>query len=96
MKIYKYLIFDVDDTLLDFYPAFATAQRNIADKLGIEPSKEYLETDEKCGWKAWEESCLDKTEERDVQENYLIIQRIMIDQYIPFGGEEQKCSSFFM
>lgn len=38
MHIYKYLIFDVDDTLLDFYSAFATAQRNIAEKLGIEPS----------------------------------------------------------
>ncbi|MDE7361115.1 MAG: HAD family hydrolase [Oscillospiraceae bacterium] len=70
MPIYKYLIFDVDDTLLDFYFAFATAQRNIAEKLGIEPSKEYFETDEKCGWKAWEESNLDKTEEKDVQENY--------------------------
>ena len=70
MHNYKYLIFDVDDTLLDFYPAFVTAQRNIAEKLGIEPSKEYLETDEKCGLKAWEESSLDKTEEKDVQENY--------------------------
>ena len=70
MQIYKYLIFDVDDTLLDFYPAFEAAQRNIAEKLRIEPSKEYLETDEKCGWKAWEESGLDKTEEKDVQENY--------------------------
>ena len=70
MKNYKYLIFDVDDTLLDFDSAFATAQRNIAEKLGIEPSEEYLETDEKCGWKAWEESSLDKTEEKDVQENY--------------------------
>ena len=70
MPIYKYLIFDVDDTLLDFYPAFLTAQRNIAEKLGIEPSKEYLETDEKCGWKAWEECGLDKTDEKDVQENY--------------------------
>ena len=70
MQIYKYLIFDVDDTLLDFYPAFEAAQRNIAEKLGIEPSKEYLETDEKCGWKAWEESGLDRTEEKDIQENY--------------------------
>lgn len=70
MPIYKYLIFDVDDTLLDFYSAFAAAQRNIAVKLGIEPSKEYLETDEKCGWKAWEECSLDRTEDKDVQENY--------------------------
>ena len=70
MPIYKYLIFDVDDTLLDFYPAFSTAQRNVADKLGIELSKEYYETDDKCGWRAWEECRLDKTEEKDVQENY--------------------------
>ena len=47
MSNYKYLIFDVDDTLLDFAPAFAIAQRNIAEKLGIESSKEYFETDEK-------------------------------------------------
>ncbi|MDE5748230.1 MAG: hypothetical protein K2I21_11720, partial [Acetatifactor sp.] len=70
MHNYKYLMFDVDDTLLDFSPAFVTAQRNIAEKLGIEPSKEYLERDEKCGLKAWEESRLDKTDEKDVQENY--------------------------
>ena len=70
MPIYKYLIFDVDDTLLDFYPAFSTAQRNIAEKLGIELSKEYYETDDRCGWRAWEECRLDKTEEKDVQENY--------------------------
>ena len=70
MQKYKYLIFDVDDTLLDFYSAFAAAQRNIAEKMGIQATKEYLETDEKCGWKAWEESGLDKTEEIDVQKNY--------------------------
>ena len=70
MPIYKYLMFDVDDTLLDFYSAFSTAQRNIAEKLKIEPSEEYFETDEKCGWKAWEECRLDKTEDKDVQENY--------------------------
>ena len=70
MPIYKYLIFDVDDTLLDFYHAFQTAQRDIAEKLGIVPSKEYLETDEKCGWKAWEESGLDQTEDKNVQDNY--------------------------
>lgn len=70
MPIYKYLIFDVDDTLLDFYPAFSTAQGNIAEKLGIELSKEYYETDDKCDWRAWEECRLDKTEEKDVQESY--------------------------
>ena len=72
MPLYKYLIFDVDDTLLDFHSAFETAQINIAEKLGIEPSKEYLETDEKSAWKAWEESGLDRTEEKDVQKSYHI------------------------
>ena len=73
MLRYQYLIFDVDDTLLDFYPAFVTAQKNIAKKLGIECSQEYLETDEKCCWKAWEESGLDKTEEKDVQKTIMRI-----------------------
>lgn len=67
---YKYLIFDVDDTLLDFHRAFITAQRNIAEKIGIEYTKEYIELDDKCGWKAWGESGLDKTEEKEVQDNY--------------------------
>ena len=70
MPFYKYLIFDVDDTLLDFYPAFAAAQKNVAEKLGIGLSEEYFKTDEKCGWRAWEEAGLDRTEEKDVQENY--------------------------
>ena len=70
MPIYQYLIFDVDDTLLDFYAAFLTAQRNIAEHLEIELSQEYYDTDEKCGWRAWEECGLEKTEEKDVQENY--------------------------
>ena len=35
MPNYKYLIFDVDDTLLDYYHAFLTAQINIAEKLGL-------------------------------------------------------------
>lgn len=67
---YKYLIFDVDDTLLDFYSAFKKTQDDIAGRLGIENSDEYKKLDEKCGWKAWKESGLENTEEQDVQENY--------------------------
>lgn len=70
--MYKYIIFDVDDTLLDFGCAFHTAQKDIAIKLGIELSKEYMELDEKTGWKAWIESGLDNTESEDVQRNYHI------------------------
>lgn len=68
--MYKYIIFDVDDTLIDFGCAFCAAQKNIAIKLGIELSKEYMELDEKTGWKAWKESGLDNTESEDVQRNY--------------------------
>ena len=32
---YKYLIFDVDDTLLNFYSAYINAQEDIAKKLKI-------------------------------------------------------------
>ena len=68
--MYKYIIFDVDDTLLSFESAFRTAQKNIAAKLGMEMSKEYLELDERIGWRAWKESGLDNTKSEDVQRNY--------------------------
>lgn len=70
MLKYKYLIFDVDDTLLNFYVAFKSTQTAIAEKLNIEYSKEYMELDEKCGWKAWKESDLDNTNSLDIQKNY--------------------------
>ena len=70
MSKYKYLIFDVDDTLLNFYSAFKSAQAAIAQKLGIPYTKEYAKLDEKCGWKAWTESDLDNTNSIDIQKNY--------------------------
>lgn len=70
MSKYKYLIFDVDDTILDFYPAFLTAQKNVAKELGIEYSEEYLKTDEEFGWKAWNEMRLDQTDDEEIQRNY--------------------------
>jgi len=70
MSKYKYLIFDVDDTLLNFYAAFKSAQTAIAEKLNIEYSKEYMELDEKCGWRAWKDSDLDNTNSLDIQKNY--------------------------
>lgn len=68
--MYKYIIFDVDDTLFDFECAFRAARRNIVAKLGMELSQEYMALDEKIGWKAWDESNLDRTELEDVQRNY--------------------------
>jgi len=70
MNKYKYLIFDVDDTLLNFFSAFQSAQTAIAEKLNIPCTKEYMELDEKCGWKAWKDSDLDNTNSEDIQKNY--------------------------
>ena len=67
---YKYLIFDIDDTLLDFGSAFFQARKNIAALIGVECTEEYNAMDEKTGWKAWNEMRMDDTEDPDVQKNY--------------------------
>lgn len=67
---YKYIIFDVDDTLLDYGSAFHTAEKAIADYLKVEYSEEYIMLSEKLGWKAWKEAGLNDTDSEDVQKNY--------------------------
>ncbi len=67
---YKYIIFDVDDTLLDYGSAFYTAEKAIADYLKIEYSEEYIALSEKLGWEAWKEAGLNDTDSKDVQKNY--------------------------
>lgn len=67
---YKYIIFDVDDTLLDYGSAFHTAQKDIADYLKVEYSEEYMALSEKLGWKAWQDAGLNDTDSVDVQKNY--------------------------
>lgn len=67
---YKYLLFDVDDTLLDFQHAFLGAQKNSAMKLQMEYSDEYINKHSKSGWKAWMESGMEDTSSKDVQDNY--------------------------
>lgn len=68
--MYKYIIFDVDDTLLDFNSAFKNARIAVADKLGVTYSHDYRAFDEKCGWQAWKESGLDNTTSKEIQDNY--------------------------
>lgn len=78
---YKYIIFDVDDTLLDFGSAFRAAQKDIADKLNIEFSKEYAALSEKIGWKAWNAAGLDHTELKEVQKNYHTLYYKYLEQH---------------
>lgn len=78
---YKYIIFDVDDTLLDFGCAFHIAQKEIADRLNVEYTKEYCTLSETLGWKAWKEAGLDNTNLKDVQENYHIYYYRYLEQH---------------
>ena len=72
MKNYRYthLIFDVDDTLLDFGKAFYGAQRNMASLLGMECSEEYIRAAEACGYRAWRECGMENISSPEVQQNY--------------------------
>lgn len=67
---YKCLIFDVDDTLLDFGRAFYGAQMAMAPLLGVDYSEEYVKTAEACGYRAWNECGMTDVTSPDVQRNY--------------------------
>ena len=66
----NYLIFDVDDTLLDFGFAFHHAQKEIAARLGVEDLEAFRRVDEACGWRAWKECRLEETQSEEVQREY--------------------------
>lgn len=70
MGEYKYLIFDVDDTLLDFGKAYYGAQRNLAALLGKEYSEEYIKAAEACGYRAWNECGMGDVSLPEVQRDY--------------------------
>lgn len=67
---YDFLIFDVDNTLLDFSCVFRTAQKSVAALPGIECTEGFRKADDRAGWKAWKEIRLDDTDDEDVQRNY--------------------------
>lgn len=67
---YDYLIFDVDDTLLNFRAAYSSGQRAVAGYLGVDFSEEFIRIDEELSWKGWSEFGLDETGREDVQRNY--------------------------
>lgn len=67
---YQYLIFDVDDTLLNFRSAYSHAQRAVAAKMGVPYSQEFIRLDEKLGWRYWDEFGLGDTGNQEVQKAY--------------------------
>ncbi len=66
----SFIIFDVDDTLLDFGRAFYLAQQAMAGLLGQEYSPEYCRRAEECGYRAWRESGMENTADPNVQRHY--------------------------
>lgn len=70
MGAYKFIIFDIDDTLLDFGAAYAAAAGKIAGVLGVRDLPLFEKADRVCGWRAWEECGLERTGDPDVQKNY--------------------------
>ena len=82
--MYKYIIFDVDDTLLDYGCAYRGAQKTIAERLGIAYTADYIVLDDACGWKAWRESGLDNTDSADVQAHYHVYYRQYIQKHFQY------------
>ncbi|NBK77060.1 HAD family hydrolase [bacterium D16-76] len=70
MMGYRYLIFDVDGTLLNFGHAYCRAQKAVAEKLGVSYTPEYVALDEKLSWKGWRESGLEDTGSAYIQAHY--------------------------
>lgn len=102
MPNFDYIIFDIDDTLLDFYSAFLAARKKTSDLLGVECSDEFGETDERCGWRAWQECRLDDTGDEEIQKNYheLYYQYVTLRyRYLlgelHLGGEVEKLSECY-
>lgn len=82
MGNFKYLIFDVDDTLLDFGAAYGIAQKRIAKKINVPLSDAFKALDNQCGWKAWIENGLDDTDKKEVQQQYhQLYDRYILDHY---------------
>lgn len=67
---YRYLVFDVDGTLLDFGRAYAGAQRTVAAFLGIDSVSEFIRTDKDLSWELWSKYGLDDVENPHVQQHY--------------------------
>jgi len=93
MKKYEYLVFDVDDTLLDFYAAFRHAQEMTSRLFGTECTEAFRKADEKCGWRAWIESGLERTDDEEIQKKYHDIYYRQLKLHYEYLAEElgAKC-----
>ena len=66
----KYLIFDVDNTLLDFDLSLMRTQKTVADRIGYDFSEEYYMTDRELMYEAWKEYQMTDTNDLEIQEHW--------------------------
>lgn len=89
---FKYLIFDVDGTLLDFRLAYSRGQQAVAEELGVGFSPEFARVDEELSWKYWGEFELDKTDSQDVQRHYHAYYNAYLQKHFSVLAEKFGCS----
>lgn len=82
-----YLIFDVDDTLLDFREAYYSAQHALARILQAPFDSEFVKTDEELSWKNWKALQLDKTDLPIVQKNYHVYYKQYLELHYKTLGD---------
>ena len=70
MGLIKYLVFDVDNTLLDFDLSLMTTQKAVADRIGYDFSEEYYLTDRELMYEAWNDYRMTETNDLEIQEHW--------------------------
>ena len=70
MSTIKYLVFDVDNTLLDFDLSLIGTQKAVADRIGCHFSEEFYLTDKNLMYEAWNEYQMSDTDDQDIQERW--------------------------
>ena len=70
MGLIQYLIFDVDNTLLDFDLSLMTTQKVVADRIGYPFTEEYYLTDRDLMVEAWNDYRMTETHDLEIQEHW--------------------------
>ena len=77
----KYLVFDVDNTLLDFRMSLYRAEKAVADQLELPITVDYYMKDSELINSAWLEYKLQETSDPEVREDWHLNYRLCIVRY---------------
>lgn len=65
-----HILFDIDDTLMDYYTAEMNVTRGLFAENGVECTQEKLDDSWKMSWYYWDKENLSETDREDVQRDY--------------------------